>query len=242
MAEAGIDGENGLGVPIAPLQERANDGLTAPSPNPPQLPRGLQGDLDDNSLRDKQVAAFTLCIFAQQKHDTGMQTMSLMSAFRSIRDKQHKAETTLDGLVSTLAIFDRKRELLEQKQDLLSVVSVMRTKGAELAGRWIDEAESGVHDEDFDAKAIDATVRAELARASQNAKTQASVQKKWAFREQPIQKYGAQHPDSPSLVWCPILHKYTDNNAVVQIVGPGIGELTARALFRLEDDEDQTID
>ncbi|CAK7216139.1 hypothetical protein SEUCBS140593_002769 [Sporothrix eucalyptigena] len=232
MAEAGIDRENGLGVPIAPLQER---------------------------LRDQQAAASALCIFAQQKHDTSMQAMSLMSAFCSIRDKQRKAETTLDGFISTLAVLDRKwhdghirlsrddfvRErckLLEQEQDLLLVVSVMRTKGAELAGRWIDEAESGVHDEDFDAKAIDATVRAELSRASQNANTQAAVQKKREFREQLIQKYGARHPESPSLVWYPILHKYTDNNAVVQIVGPGIGELTARALFRLEDDEDQTID
>ncbi|OAA59864.1 hypothetical protein SPI_06062 [Niveomyces insectorum RCEF 264] len=199
-----------------------------------------------------EVSGPTISASATQVSDVVQrQAAQLSKAFTAIRREQAVLEEKLDHVTNAIVILDakwtegavglgqgdyqREREkLLALQLQLMSSVSVLRTTGSELAGRWTDEAIIGSRQTHDDWTTIDSTIRLfpHLAHAQKSVKARRQPAMGKRFRAELIKAYGAEDELSDD-IWCPVSQKYIEKSVAVaaHIVKFNIGELVARALF-----------
>ena len=177
----------------------------------------------------------------------------LGDAYRKIRHRQAELEATLEAITSNIALIDKKwedgridmglgdykkeRNVLIQKQlGLLATVSVTRSVGSELAGRWMDDLATGTREALDDWAYIDAAIRCypEVPYAKKSVKSTRTQLKEKTFRKELLKSY-ASYDEDESHIWCPVAQKYipTAYGVVVatHVVNSNVGDKIAHALF-----------
>ena len=108
----------------------------------------------------------------------------MLQAFQSIKEEQMRLEAKLEKAVSTVAMLGKKWQdgdidlgqgdyakerntLLDKEMQLMTSISVLRTMGSQIAGRWSDNVVLGSRETFDDWAYVDAAIRCypELAHA-----------------------------------------------------------------------------
>lgn len=123
----------------------------------------LKSAMTTQDLADIQAETSSTPLFARHEVAVKKQVDQMLATFCSLKDEQHKLEQRLEEHVASIAGLDRKWEeesinlgkgayakeretLLQQEQQLMTTISILRTMGSQLAGRSTDQAMLGVRD------------------------------------------------------------------------------------------------
>ncbi|OAA66940.1 hypothetical protein SPI_01516 [Niveomyces insectorum RCEF 264] len=174
----------------------------------------------------------------------------LANSYRNVQHEQLKLEAELEGITRQISFLVEKwmsgdigltaaefkpvkAKYLQKQLMLLTHVSILRTKGAQLAGRFCDDLLSGTRGTHEDGAYIDSAIRGDLdvAFAKGPAEATRTRQQEQAFRKKLLDAYDAAEDEAAHFCWCPVAQTYVENAVAAHIVDVNVGERTAQALF-----------